>query len=56
MGLLLGGVLGLLLAAAVSGAIRAASGVLYLAGVVVFVYNLVMTARRGEPVAAPRDA
>ena len=36
--------------------IRAASGVLYLAGVVVFVYNLVMTARRGEPVAAPQDA
>ncbi len=36
--------------------IRAVSGVLYLAGVVVFVYNLVMTARRGEPVAAPREA
>ena len=36
--------------------VRAASGVLYLAGVVVFVYNLVMTARRGEPVAAPQDA
>lgn len=36
--------------------IRAASGVLYLAGVVVFVYNLVMTARRGEPLAAPQDA
>jgi cytochrome c oxidase cbb3-type subunit 1 len=32
---------------------RALSGVLYLAGVVVFVYNLVMTARTGEPAAIP---
>jgi cytochrome c oxidase cbb3-type subunit 1 len=30
---------------------RAASGLIYLAGVAVFVYNLVMTAKKGEPVA-----
>ncbi|RMG97488.1 MAG: cytochrome C oxidase Cbb3 [Candidatus Dadabacteria bacterium] len=32
--------------------VRAFSGLLYLAGVLVFVYNLVMTARKGEPAAA----
>ena len=32
---------------------RAFSGLIYLAGVGVFVYNLVMTARKGEPASAP---
>jgi cytochrome c oxidase cbb3-type subunit 1 len=32
---------------------RALSGVLYLAGIAVFVYNLVMTARQGEPASTP---
>ena len=32
--------------------VRAASGVIYLAGLAVFVYNLVMTARKGEPAPA----
>jgi len=30
---------------------RAASGVIYLGGVAVFIYNLAMTVRKGQPVA-----
>jgi cytochrome c oxidase cbb3-type subunit 1 len=33
--------------------VRAFSGVLYLAGVLVFVYNLVQTVKQGEAVAEP---
>lgn len=36
--------------------VRAFGGVIYLVGVLVFVYNLAMTARKGETVAAPRAA
>ena len=36
--------------------IRAVGGVIYLAGIVVFIYNLVQTARSGKPAAAAAAA
>jgi cytochrome c oxidase cbb3-type subunit I len=36
--------------------IRAGGGVIYLAGVVVFIYNLVQTARSGKPAALAATA